>query len=212
MHSQSTAPAILELDDVACTRGGVALFCGVSLRLLPGQMLRVRGANGCGKSSLLRMICGLLAPSRGEVRWRGRSMQGHEGEACDLLYLGHAHGLREELSAEENLQLAASLRGERPGRAAIAQALAQAGLRAGNNTPLRRLSQGQRRRCALARLLLARQQRLWILDEPFSALDAAGTEWLMGEMQAHLRRDGLVVFTSHQPLPIDAAAELELAL
>lgn len=212
MFYSSAAASALELHDVACTRGSKLLFRGVTLRLLPGQMLGVRGANGCGKSSLLRVICGLLPATEGHVLWRGQPVRGDEGHAHDLLYLGHAHGLREELSARENLELAVSLGGERLSHAAIGQALALAGLRASGDLPLRRLSQGQRRRCALARLPLARRQRLWILDEPFNALDAEGAEWLMSEVRDHLQRDGLVVFTSHQPLPIDAAADLELAL
>lgn len=212
MSFPSAAAPALELHDVACARGSNLLFRGVSLRLLPGQMLRVRGANGCGKSSLLRVICGLLPAAQGQVLWRGQPMRGGEGEANDLLYLGHAHGLREELSARENLEFAASLGGDRLSQPVITQALTQAGLRASADVPLRRLSQGQRRRCALARLPLARRQRLWVLDEPFNALDADGTDWLMGEMRGHLLREGLVVFTSHQSLPIDTAADLELAL
>ncbi|NBQ87039.1 MAG: ATP-binding cassette domain-containing protein, partial [Betaproteobacteria bacterium] len=114
MLSPSAAAPALELHDVACIRGSNLLFRGVTLRLLPGQMLRVRGANGCGKSSLLRVMCGLLPAAQGQVLWHGQPMRGREGEASDLLYLGHQHGLREELSARENLEFAASLGGERP--------------------------------------------------------------------------------------------------
>lgn len=213
MHALPHAPApTLEFQDVACARGDRLLFRGVSLRLEPGQMLRVSGANGCGKSSLLRIACGLLSPAHGEVRWRGRALRGHPAQAADMLYLGHSHALREELSPRENLRHAASLLGERPSDAALSQALALANANGFADLPVRRLSQGQRRRSALARLALARRQPLWILDEPFNALDTQGTGWLMEELHGHSRRGGLLVFTSHQPLPIDALAHQELAL
>ena len=165
---------MLELRNIDCIRGARTLFSGLDLRLQPGQLLRVQGANGAGKSSLLRLICGLLSPARGEILWQGERLGALREEfGRQLVYIGHAAALKDDLSALENLQTAALLGGHAATPASARDALASAGLRGRDATPVRTLSQGQRRRVALARLALGAPS-LWVLDEPFDALDVEG--------------------------------------
>ncbi len=203
----------LELRDLACVRGRRKLFRGLNLALPPGQLLRVIGPNGAGKTSLLRMLCGLLAPAQGQVLWQGQPLQRvREDFHRQLIYLGHAAALKDDLSPLENLQVALRLGGVAPDEASAQRALVDAGLRGREHVPARTLSQGQRRRAALARLPLG-QARLWILDEPFNALDSAAAAWLLGLIEGHLQRGGLAVLTSHQPVALAATVvQQELAL
>ncbi len=199
---------MLELHGVTCERGGRILFKALDCQLPAGHLLRVRGANGAGKTSLLRMICGLLPAAEGQVMWRGepiRALAEQFGRA--LVYIGHAAALKDDLSALENLQAACLLGGLRVSPAQAAQALATAGLPGRQRALARQLSQGQRRRVVLARLVLARDTPLWVLDEPFNALDTTATAWLCGLLQSHLERAGVVVLTSHQDLALDALAD-----
>ncbi len=199
-------PATLELIGVSCVRGTRRLFKGVDAVIAPGQLLRVQGANGAGKTSLLRTLCGLSTPDQGEVRWSGRSLASQRDEFHrDLIYIGHAAALKDDLSASENLLAACLLGGQHPTEPALMQALAAAGLRQREHLSARSLSQGQRRRVALARLLLEPSPPLWVLDEPFNALDSAACDWLLGVLAGQLRRGGIVVLTSHQPVAIDAS-------
>ena len=206
-------PGVLTLSQLSCTRGGRQLFTGVTQHVMAGQLLRVRGANGAGKTSLLRMLCGLLQPTQGQVLWCGqplasqRDVFGHS-----LVYLGHAAALKDELSPLENLLDACALGGHKPDIPAALVALKGAGLRGFERTPVRRLSQGQRRRSALARLALSQTAPLWILDEPFNALDTAANVWLTGLIEAHLQNAGIVVLTSHQDMPVAASNQLDLTL
>ena len=212
MTGQATSQG-LRLEDLTCTRGSRQLFSGLSLAVEPGQLLRVRGVNGAGKTSLLRMLCGLLLPSNGQVLWRGRPLAvQREKFGEDLVYLGHAAALKDELSPIENLLDACALSGQAPTKLAAMAALQGAGLRGHERTPARRLSQGQRRRSALARLAVNHNPPLWILDEPFNALDTAASAWLTGLIEAHLEGKGMVVLTSHQDMPIAAARQLDLTL
>lgn len=205
--------AVLSLGDLGCVRGGRPLYSGLNLQLAGGQMLRVQGANGAGKTSLLRMLCGLITPSAGEVRWRGQPVASL-GEAFgrELVYIGHAAGLKDDFSPLENLEFACRLGGDNPSRPQALAALQAAGLGGFEQVPARRLSQGQRRRAALARLALADAAPLWVLDEPFNALDADATDWLQALLRAHLQRAGLVVLTSHQTALLPGAAQQVLAL
>ena len=203
----------IELRDLTCHRGSRPLFANLSLQVDPGELLRVRGANGAGKTSLLRMLCGLLLPTHGQVLWRGLPLPSQRGEfGRDLVYLGHAAALKNELSPLENLLDACALSGHAPGVPAALAALKGAGLRGHENTEARRLSQGQRRRSALARLALSQEAPLWVLDEPFNALDTSATDWLAGQIGAHLGNAGIVVLTSHQDIPINAVNQKNLAL
>ena len=203
----------LQLDDLACTRGSRLLFSGLSISVNPGQLLRVHGANGAGKTSLLRILCGLLQPAQGQVLWRGKPLAAQRDQSGrDLLYLGHAAALKDELSPLENLLDACALGGHTPTIPAAMAALQGAGLRGHERTPARRLSQGQRRRSALARLALSQTAPLWILDEPFNALDTVANDWLTDLIQTHLKTAGMVVLTSHQDMLIAAPSQLDLRL
>ncbi|MBK7059894.1 MAG: cytochrome c biogenesis heme-transporting ATPase CcmA [Rubrivivax sp.] len=200
---------MLETQDLACVRGDRRLFRGLDFSLAAGQLLRVEGANGAGKTSLLRLLAGLALPAAGEVRWAGQPIRRQrEAYAQALLYLGHLGGLKEELTAAENLAIEADLAGTSGvDGARIADALAGWGLARQARLPLRVLSAGQRRRAALARLQLT-PARLWILDEPFNALDVDAVAQLGRLIETHLAGGGLAVVTSHMDLPI-APAQLQ---
>ena len=203
---------MLEAVDLECVRGERSLFRGLSFRLERGQSLFLQGANGSGKTSLLRMLCGLVAPAHGAVRWNGQPIASM-GDAYrrEISYCGHHNAVKEELSAAENVQTASALAG-RPVTAESARAmLAEAGLGRREDLPVRVLSQGQKRRVALARLLLA-GSTLWLLDEPVTALDADAVKWLAGEIDQHVARGGMAVLTSHQDLPLAAGPAQTLRL
>jgi len=201
---------VLEAADLRCERGGRVLFERLSFRLGAGEFLRVSGANGSGKTSLLRVLCGLLTPSRGCVRWKGEPVAALREEfARQLVYLGHAPAVKGDLTAEENLSIACTLAGVAASRDAVKSALARFALP--HDVPVRRLSQGQRRRAALARLALSGAVPLWLLDEPFAALDAEGIERLGALLSGHAEKGGAIVFTTHQDPGIAATRTLELA-
>ncbi len=191
----------LELHNLECCRGARTLFTGLSLHVEGGNLLRVEGRNGVGKTSLLRTLCGLTAPAEGEVIWLGRALP-LWGTSFNqhLVYMGHAPALKDDLSAVENLQAALSLNGSTISPVQANEALAQTGLTQSTQIPAHALSQGQRKRVALARLPLSAHARLWILDEPFNALDAAAATWLSDCLAMHLKQGGVVVLTSHQPV------------
>lgn len=194
----------LELRALACERGGRTLFSGLSANAGPAVLLRVQGANGSGKTSLLRMVSGLLAPAQGDVLWNGTPIARlAEDYGQDMVYLGHAAAIKDDLSGVENLVFACLLGGLAVAPKQAAVALQQAGLDGRENMHTRLLSQGQRRRVALARLLLAASTPLWVLDEPFNALDRLAGEWLCGLLAAHLARGGTVVLTSHQDVGLE---------
>lgn len=205
---------VLELQGIACVRGDRSLFSGVDLTLQPGQLLRVTGINGAGKTSLLRLLCGLLTPERGQVRWGGQNIAGLRDEFNrQLVYIGHAAALKDDLSALENLQAACVLGGSVSTDSDALGALGRAGLRGRERVLVRRLSQGQRRRVSLARLALAAAAPLWVLDEPFNALDTAATAWLLALITEQLQRGGMVVLTSHQSVALsDAVHQVTLSL
>jgi heme exporter protein A len=207
------AGALLGAAGLECVRGERTLFSGLSLELHGGELLRVAGANGSGKTSLLRMLCGLLEPDEGEVRWRGEPIGAlREDFWRELVYIGHANALKDDLTAVENLVVARALQGARLGEARALEALADLGLERSARLPARALSQGQRRRVALARLALSESQPLWILDEPFSALDAAAVEQVRATLAAHLARGGMLLYSTHQDVAIEARASRRIDL
>lgn len=194
---------MLEFINLTCARGDRPLFQGLSFTLAPGEMVHVQGANGSGKTTLLRTACGLSQPAEGEVRWDGISIHQLADEYRDkLCYVGHANGVQGDLSAAENLRFGTCVGGS-GSHAQIAAALEQVGLTRVARLPAKLLSQGQKRRLALARLfVLARP--LWVLDEPFTALDVRFCAFMNDRLAAHLAEGGLVFITSHQELPLGA--------
>lgn len=199
---------MFEADQLACVRGGRNLFSELSFALSPATLLHVAGANGAGKTSLLRLLCGLLVPAAGVVRWHGVPIQAQREDFCgNLRYIGHLAGIKDEFTAEENLQYAATLSGIPVAREAVRAALAAFGMGAYARTPVRMLSQGQRRRAALARLALPDDAALWILDEPLVALDAAAANQVLALIGQRLSAGATVVMTSHQPFTVSAAVQ-----
>ena len=201
---------MLTAHKLACTRGERRLFAGVDLAVGPGEWLHVRGENGAGKTSLLRLLVGLMQPAEGEIRWDGVPVR----ELADdyrrqMLFLGHHGAVKEELTTLENLHFAAALDGaELSEREAIA-ALHRFGLRGREELPVRFLSAGQKRRVLLARLV-TRKAKLWILDEPFTALDTRAVDMLGGLVGEHLAAGGMAVVTSHQAIPLANGKAIEL--
>lgn len=200
----------LRATALACRRGGRKLFEGVGFALGPGQWLHVRGNNGSGKTSLLRMLAGLAPTQEGRVEWGGVELRRAQEEYRGAMaYLGHRDGLKEELSAIDNLRLAAALDGRVLDASAATRALARVGLRGRESLPLRELSQGQRRRALMARVL-TRAARLWILDEPLSALDRQGIDMVGELLQAHLDDGASAILSSHQPIGLAGGLCVEL--
>jgi heme exporter protein A len=205
--------AALEARALGCTRGERTLFSGLDFTLRGGQLLRVAGANGSGKTSLLRIACGLLEASDGTVRWRGQDVRRlREDYSRELVYLGHAPAVKDDLTAEENLGIACSLAGMAVARPGVRGALASLGLAGCEDLPARVLSQGQRRRVTLARLVLAASVPLWLLDEPFTALDAAAAEYVRTLVEDHVERGGAVMYTTHQEIAIAAGSASRIDL
>ena len=203
---------MLEADNLECVRGERRLFAGLGFRLDAGELLYLQGKNGSGKTSLLRMLIGLLPPETGEIRWRGQSIAKLADEfRADLCYLGHLNAIKEELTPLENLLAAARLADAALSEDDALDALEQVGLAGREELPCKYLSQGQKRRVALARLVKDARP-LWILDEPFVALDVAAVDWLSGLISSHLQRGGLAVMTTHQPVNIAAGTVRELRL
>jgi heme exporter protein A len=203
---------LLSIHQLQCRRGERELFNGVEVSLKPGELLQVEGANGSGKTSLLRIVAGLSEAANGEIRWQNESIADlAEDYFRALLYLGHAAAIKDELTTLENLQLTLQLSGEKTTAANAKQALTDAGLKDRLHLSAKYLSQGQRRRVALARLCLS-QRPLWILDEPFTALDVGAVEWVAGLIAKHLDGDGIVLFTTHQDVPIPSHSPRKLKL
>lgn len=191
--------AALQACALACERGGRRLFEGVEFALREGEALWLSGGNGSGKTSLLRLLAGLGLPAGGEVRWRGKPVrERREDYHRQVLYCGHAAGIKDDLSAWENLVYAAALAGRPIGREQAEAALARVGLDHIAMLPAHALSQGQRRRVALAKLNLDPLPPLLLLDEPFTALDAQAVEALSRRIASHLDNGGMAVYTTHQ--------------
>jgi heme exporter protein A len=193
---------MLEVVDLECRRGDRRLFAGLSFHVDAGTLIHVRGRNGSGKTTLLRAICGLLLPEAGEIRWRGEGIRAlGDDYHADLLYLGHLNGIKSDLSGLENLRVAATLDGDDADEDRLWRALEQMGLAGFEDLPTKVLSQGQKKRVALARLVVSKAP-LWILDEPFTALDVDAVDLLQVLIAQHIAEDGMVVLTTHQEVPL----------
>jgi len=204
---------MLVANGLACVRGDRRLFRDVGFELDPGMLLEVQGANGSGKTSLLRMVCGLLAPESGEILWNGTDIRSlAEAYRGELTYLGHQNAIKDDLSALENLLVSETLAESAATPAAARDSLARLGLKGFEDLPTRVLSQGQKRRVALARLLFRERCRLWVLDEPFVALDPNAVREVAAIIAAQLGGGGIVIYTTHQEVAVDAARRTELRL
>ncbi|GLC95416.1 cytochrome c biogenesis ATP-binding export protein CcmA [Cupriavidus sp. TA19] len=192
-------PPALSGEGLGLSRAGRPVLRGLDLSLSPGSLLQVLGANGSGKTSLLRVLCGLAMPDEGTLHWHGRPLRtGDPAYLQALAYVGHANGIDPDLSPTENLRFAARMAGA-DDAGAVDRALAAQALERVAHTPVRALSQGQRRRVALARLSLARRA-LWLLDEPVAALDADACARFDAQLDAHLATGGMAVIATHQLL------------
>ncbi|MFV3091456.1 cytochrome c biogenesis heme-transporting ATPase CcmA [Pseudomonas sp. GW6] len=203
---------LLEAVALSCERDWRMLFEQLHFALQPGDMLQISGPNGSGKTSLLRLLAGLRQPTSGDILLQGQALAEQRSElARNLLWIGHAAGIKGLLSAEENLAWLCAL--HRPaGRDAIWQALEAVGLRGFEDVPCHTLSAGQQRRVALARLYLEDTPPLWVLDEPFTALDKSGVAQLEAHLAGHCERGGVVVLTTHHSLQHKPATYHDLDL
>jgi len=200
---------VVVLECVRCDR---RLFTNLSFSLSKGELLYLYGHNGCGKTTLMRAVCGLLQPTEGEIRWDGEPIRELSEEYTrEVLYIGHKNGIKDDLTALENLRILSTLDGVHMTEEQAWDALERIGLRGFEDLPTQVLSQGQKRRVALARLL-AHQAKLWILDEPFTALDKAAVELLQQVIREHLDQGGMAFLTTHQEVKLTEGQVKQLQL
>jgi heme exporter protein A len=203
---------MLVAQDLAAQRGDALLFEGLEFAVRPGAALFVSGPNGSGKTTLLRIVAGLTRALRGKLSWDGVAVDPFDrGLRAATLFIGHAPALKEELTAEENLASLVALHGAPVDTEALAEALAEWSLARQRRLPARVLSQGQRRRIALARLRLV-SRPLWVLDEPMTALDAAGVDALREVVGEHLTQGGMALIATHQEFTPSAGTSHSLRL
>jgi heme exporter protein A len=203
---------MLQGISLACVRGDRELFKDVNFSLQAGGLLQVGGPNGSGKTSLLRMLCGLSNPAAGEIRWCNEAIHSlDERYLTAMTYIGHLSGTKDDLTVIENLRISSALSGSEISADQAYAALACIGLKGREQLPVKVLSQGQRRRVALARLLICKTS-LWILDEPLVALDVMAVKLIQRLLEQHLQQGGMVVMTTHQEIEIAAASTAQLQL
>lgn len=205
-----TSDDVLKAHALSCVRGERELFADLNLQVHAGECLHVRGENGVGKTSLLRLLTGLSKPESGEILWKGQAItldpsQYHR----DLLFLGHRDALKDDLTALENIQMYAAIDDIALTQEQALSSLWRFGIRGREHLPVSCLSAGQKRRVLMARMA-TRQAKLWILDEPFNALDINAVQALQTLIAQHQERGGLIVLTSHQNIDIPNVKVLEL--
>ena len=203
---------MLSAQQLALRRGDEWLFKNLSFTVGPGQLLWLRGQNGRGKTSLLRLVVGLAQADDGQITWAGEPLRKSDDFHDQLVYLGHASGLKEDLTAHESLQFLACLHQRDSGAQRLDAALRRLAIHHRRNRQVRTLSQGQRKRVTLARLALEDKPSLWVLDEPFDALDSDGINIVNRLIEEHLARQGSVLLTSHLTLTLKGAGIQELDL
>jgi len=197
---------MLEVSNLACVRGDNQLFEGLSFALSEGEVLYVHGPNGSGKTTLLRAICGLVMPDAGKIAWNGKETRKiAEDYRRHIAYFGHLNGLKDELTALENLAISARLAGVDVTEDEISSVLAKLGVEICQELPASVLSQGQKKRTALARFVL-NKNKLWILDEPFTALDVAAVVVLQNVVVEHVQQGGMVILTTHQEVELEGVS------
>lgn len=191
---------MLEALNLTCVRGTRRLFKDLSFTIEAGELIELRGPNGSGKTSLLRILCGLATPAAGDVLWNGKNIQTLAEEYHrSVAYLGHQNAVKDELSALENLRIASAVAGSPLSASEAQEILARVGLTQQQNLPARALSAGQRRRLGMTRLLTA-GAALWILDEVLTSLDDAAINWSREFITEHLKDGGMAIVATHQDL------------
>ncbi len=203
---------MLQIESLAAERGDRRLFSDISLELNEGELLHLHGENGSGKTTLLRMLCGLFYPTEGVIRWNGNDIfELREEFTTDLLYIGHKGRIKDDLTAAENLTITSALNGDPLDEKQAWSALEKMGLRGFEDLPTKMLSQGQKRRVALAQLLVSRS-KLWILDELFVALDVDAVADLQEIIRGHIANSGMVILTTHQEVTLTRGEVKQLRL
>ena len=202
----------MQAQNLTVRRGSEVLFKALDFDLRAGQLVWLRGANGSGKTSLLRVIAGLSRPDGGQLSWAGQALQQSEDYRAKLVYMGHANALKDDLTAMEALRFLTTVHGRSCSNARMEAALRRMGVFHRRKLAVRMLSQGQRRRVALARLALEEQPGFWVLDEPFDALDDAGLALVQQLLVENVQRGGTVLFTSHIRVQADGLELHELSL
>ncbi len=194
---------MLEVSNLTAIRDERILFEGLSFSIDSGELVQIEGRNGTGKTTLLRIVTGLADRDEGEIYWNQANIEDdRDSYHSDLLFLGHQTGIKRELTAFENLHFYQSVHSSKVTKDEIYQALTQVGLAGREDVPVAKLSAGQQRRVALARLWLS-NQKLWILDEPLTAIDKQGVKVLESLFLQHAENGGIVVLTTHQDMFAD---------
>lgn len=205
---------LIQVEQLYCERDDRVLIKQLDFQLQAGQVMQIEGPNGSGKTTLLRVLCGLSDDFEGQLLWRGQPRHQVDSQfRQETLYFGHLTGIKTSLSATENLRWILQLKGELDdtGNQRIEDALKQVGLLSYEDVPVYSLSAGQKRRVALARLYLE-QAPLWVLDEPFTAIDRKGVSELEKLIQAHASNGGSVLITTHHALELNSIRKLQLGL